>query len=227
MKINGIDIADYGAKLLSREISHSDTEIYAFWPRNALRPYISPTIRRQAKELDIEIEFKGAADIIETNKSLLLKDLAIPTIKFAALPHYYKGYLTDHSITDKLYGYEVISVKLLVVEEEEEVTTEINATLSATVHMPGNGDTPVRLEVTPSVDVPTVTIEGLGEDLTLTNLTAGKTVIIADGTVTEEGVNKYADYDSWGFPMLVPGDNAITVSVNTLAVKLIYCPRWL
>ncbi|MFR4584880.1 phage distal tail protein, partial [Clostridium cadaveris] len=65
--------------------------------------------------------------------------------------------------------------------------------------------------------------------ITIKNLTAGKKVIIngEDGTVLENGINKFGDTELWEWPRLLPGSNTITVSKNSCDITIKYKPRYI
>lgn len=73
-------------------------------------------------------------------------------------------------------------------------------------------------------------INGVSEDpLAIRNLKENKTIIIdgIEGTVIQDGINKFADTDMWEFPFLVPGKNTITLSKDTCNITIKYNPRFL
>ncbi|MDC4242595.1 phage tail family protein, partial [Clostridium tertium] len=101
---------------------------------------------------------------------------------------------------------------------------------SKTINVSGNLETPAILELTPSIDLIDLTINGLDEEaIILKNLKANKKLIVngEEGTVTVDGVNKYSDTDMWGFPRLKPGANTITVSKNNVDITIKYKPRYI
>lgn len=228
MYINNVSLSNFGARLLSREISSSDIKTQGFWARKALKPFISKNVEFYYKSLKVEVEFKGTAAEIEINKSLLVDAMAVSTICFDALGHYYSGSISGTSIGDHPYGFEVLEVEMDVYEHEDGQLTPFTGVSLATILLSSNSPTPAIVEMTPTVDVATLSIQGFGEAITLTNLTAGNTVIIDGevGKVMQNGVNKFADYDSWGFPRLSPGENIITLSDATLDVLVRFSPRW-
>ena len=100
----------------------------------------------------------------------------------------------------------------------------------------GNDEAPCIVEITPSIDLASVEIDGIAynhisgdkETITIRNLKAGKTVIIngEDCTVLQEGANKFADTDMWEFPVLKSGANTISCSSDKCTVTLKYKPRY-
>lgn len=229
MHINNKHLSEYGAKLLDRHIYLSEMKIDSFWPEGSINPYVGKNVKYKYKTLVVDIEFKGTPNEIELNKSRLLKEMSISTIKFIGIDNYYSGHIISTSIRNKVTGFEVVTATMLVVEHEEEKTQTFNRSETTTIYLNSNEVTPAILEIKPSIDLVTATITGLGEDITLKNLTAGQMVTIdgEKGLVTENGQNKWPDYDSWGFPKLEPGENKITVDRVTLDITIKYKPRWI
>lgn len=227
MFINDKTIEEYDAKLLDRQISPSKRDIFSFWSGKNINPYTADT-EYGYKELSLDIEFKGAPREIEINKNGLLAEIEKSTIKFRAIDRYYSGHIASHNIKRQVNGFEVITIVMDVIEHEKEKEIDSNKSQEFQIELASNFITPAILEVRPTIDLVDVEITGLGEDILLKNLTAYKTIVIngEEGYVTEQGENKYNDYDSWGFPYLSPGTNIITVNKKTVDLKIKYKPRW-
>lgn len=113
---------------------------------------------------------------------------------------------------------------------ENEVIESINRITSKTVDAFGNYKAPIIMEITPVIDIIDLKITGLSEDpLIVKNLKGTKTIIIdgINGTVTQDGINKFNDTDMWEFPFLVPGKNNITLSKDTCNITIKYNPRYI
>lgn len=113
---------------------------------------------------------------------------------------------------------------------ENEVAQTINRVTSKTIDVTGNIKVPIKLEITPVIDMIDLKITGLSEDpLIVKNLKGNKTIIIdgIKGTVTQDGINKFEDTDMWEFPFLVPGKNTITLSKDTCNITIKYNPRFI
>ena len=93
MHINNKHLSEYGAKLLDRHIYLSEMKIDSFWPEGSISPYIGDEIKYKYKTLVVDIEFKGNPNDIEQNKSRLLKEMSISTIKFAKIDNFIPGIL--------------------------------------------------------------------------------------------------------------------------------------
>lgn len=111
-----------------------------------------------------------------------------------------------------------------------EVIETINRVSYKTINALGNYTVPIIVEITPIIDMIDFKITGLSEDpLILRNLKGNKTIIIdgINGTVTQDGINKFEDTEMWEFPFLVPGKNNITLSKDTCNITIKYNPRFL
>ncbi|MBI6033756.1 phage distal tail protein [Clostridium perfringens] len=120
----------------------------------------------------------------------------------------------------QIIGYNVESVK----------TLNLNRISEKNFYVGGNYNIPAVIEITPSIDLIDLVINGLANDhIIIKNLHANKKIIIngKEGTVLEEGKNKFEDTDFWEFPFLVPGPNTITLSKNSCDVVIKYEPRYL
>ncbi|MGL5559195.1 MAG: phage distal tail protein, partial [Paraclostridium dentum] len=101
---------------------------------------------------------------------------------------------------------------------------------SKTIDVTGNIKVPIKLEIAPVIDMIDLKITGLSEDpLIVKNLKGNKTIIIdgIEGTVTQDGINKFEDTDMWEFPFLVQGKNNILLSKDTCNITIKYNPRYI
>lgn len=227
MIINNKNITQYGAKLLRRVIQPTSISYDLLTPDTSLVDIVGKR-KYGLKNLQIQLEFYGERSQVELNKSRLIGEiLNEPVIQFNNIPNrVYRGYVETLSVINQNYIFETLELSILVSESsktiESEFEKEIEIILSSTM------ETPAILEITPKADLNSITIDGFEDFIKLNNLKKGKPVII-DGQsllVTEDGQNKFKDYDSWGFPKLKVGSNKITVTGN-VHNKITYNPRWL
>ena len=112
----------------------------------------------------------------------------------------------------------------------------INASTN-TISYDGAFPTPCKATITPTGAIAAFTINGLAcnpltlekEQIILQGLKNNVPVII-DGvkkTITEDGVNKFAQAEMWNFPMLVPGVNTITFSHTTQSTVIEVYKRYI
>ena len=227
MYINNKSLKSYDARLLNRTILPSTFEVRAFWGRNSLSPIINNNVKRRYKKLLLEIEFKGSPELIETNKSRLIKDITISTMRFNSLPHIYEGNVSTIELMSKVSGYESHSIDVNVLELEDERVLEFNNEIK--VFLSNTDITPCILELKSTVSASNVLVTGLSDDIKIKSITPNKTIRIdgINGLVLEDGLNNWLNYDSWGFPKLHPGENNINISNANVSAKLVYKARWL
>lgn len=91
------------------------------------------------------------------------------------------------------------------------------------------GDTPCVVEVYAKSTLTNYTITGLGEDIIVESLAAGKTVVIdaKTGLVTIDGANAFDKVDLWEFPVLKAGETALIFSNTKARVTVRYTPMWI
>ncbi|MDD7793700.1 phage distal tail protein [Clostridium sp. 'White wine YQ'] len=231
MKVNNIDISIFKAKLMERNIKSANFEVKNYWGNASLLPFINSNYKHQYKELTftLDIVCLNACEL-ETMKSNIIKQLEVSTINFDDIAYSYIGFCSEIPTTSYVMpGNEILSVKMLVYCCGTEKIETANRVASKTINVSGNIETPTIVEITPSIALVDLVVTGIGETFTIKNLTVGQKVIISgeDGTVLQNGVNKFGDYDSWDFPQLKPGANTITFSKNSCDVNIKYKPRYI
>lgn len=232
MLINGIDIKNFKTKLMSRNISSSEVEMFNYWGTNSINPLFVKRGKRKFKVLDMTLDILcNNADELETMKSNLINQLESGTIKFKDIDYYYRGFINEEpSFKYIMKGNEIADIKMLVIAEKDYKAELINRITSKTINIIGNQVTPAIVEIIPSIALVDLTLDGLGEDpIKIKNLVANKKIIIngEDGTVLQEGANKYGDTEMWNFPSLKPGSNTIKVDKSSVDITIKYKPRFI
>lgn len=234
MLINNINISNFKAKLMKRNIVNAKFEIINEWFTDSLNPFVKDkdNLKYKYKTLTFTLDIICSnANELEITKSNLTKQLAISTIKFDDIDFYYRGFVID-DITPSyiMEGNETLDITMLVIAEKTEITEIMNRVTSKTINATGNLETPCIVEIVPSIDTIDIILEGFADDpIVIKNLKANKTVIV-DGesqTVTMDGINKYGDTDMWDFPRLAPGNNNLKFSKNNCDIKVKYKPRFI
>lgn len=230
--INNIDISNFKAKLLSRKIKPAKLSNFNTWNKGAITPFISDNFEESYKEIDLEFDMLCKnADELEMMKSNLISEIKKSILKYNDISLNYKVFLDgEPDISYIMPGNEILKVKLLGYCFGNGIVESLNKISNKEIHNKGTTKTPAIIEIVPSVDIIDLTINGLANDpITIKNLHANKKIIIdgKEGTVTEEGINKFKDTDFWEFPFLMPGTNAITLSKNSCNVTIKYEPRYI
>lgn len=119
-----------------------------------------------------------------------------------------------------IYGYNIGNI----------CNENLNRIYNKTINVHGNYKVPAIVEIIPSIDLIDLNIQGLANDpIIIKNLHANKKIVIngEEGTILEEGINKFLDTDFWEFPFLLPGTNTIKLNKNNCNIAIKYKPRYL
>lgn len=237
MKVNGIDISTFSAKQLRYEIEHREVDSQSEWPTALETPVMEKSTKGfKTITVSVAVYGKGKETVIRNRSDLL-------AIMYEELELELDGYSNRFEcVLDKITVKESIKRKCHEVTLKfigYEFGTEISINMTGTIKpitVDGNDETPCIVEITPSIDLASVEINGVAfnhisgekETIAISNLKAGKTVIIngEDCTVLQDGMNKFADADLWEFPVLKPGTNTISCSSDKCTVTLKYKPRY-
>lgn len=230
MFINNIDIKTFGASISSKLIHPTQVQIEK---EKIGLITVKTLVDNLYKNIEIKILFQGESrdEIYKniSNFSTLIKDEF--DLKFKNLSHLYHCYLQNSETEEPgLNDWMYLNLSLEAYEYSSEVIEIMNRVTSKTINNAGNCDTPVTIEITPSISLADLIITGLADDpITIKNLTASKKIVLngEDGTVLENGVNKFADVELWEWPRLKPGANTITVSKSSCDITIKYKPRYI
>lgn len=233
MLINNIDINNFNSRILEVDIQNSKilnkenintiNRLYPTFLKNSVG-LNAITVTLLVNSLDKKRYY--------IDKSNLLKQMLEPfylyfkdrDLKFYCILQNQMNKASLKQIRGKLQlqilGYNVENIEIL----------NLNRVNQKTFNISGNYIVPAIVEITPSVDIIDLKIEGLTNDpIIINNLHANKKIILdgKEGTVLEEGKNKFDDTDFWEFPFLMPGANTITLSKNSCNMTIKYEPRYL
>ena len=231
MIVNNINISSLNARLLTKDIQTANVVIYDDWLRNASSPLYMGK-QEQYKQIKLKLYIK---DIDEesalTNISNMVKEFEKCTIKFDDLSYYY-----DCLIVSKVHERVALGIYNLSIELKsgyaykspviETMDHEIFKTINVSANLPSQ----VVVTTTVSIDTISLTLTGFGADPMIINNLKANIPVIVDGeacTVTQAGLNKFADTDMWSFPVLQEGVNTITSSTANCTIAISYRPRFI
>ena len=230
MIINNININNFNATLLSRDIQVANVTTFIGWLDNSTSPIKLKEEKFKFSPIGVKLLVEGNNEQeVLTNISNIIIKCKSGELKFTDMDYYYNVTVESYSnkkIIDKAYELEITfksdyKYKPQIIETMNRLTTK-------TINVIGNTETPCIVEITPSVDAIDLTVNGLGDDpIIIKNLKQNKKIIINESTVLQEGTNKFMDTDMWDFPKLKPGSNTITLSKNTMDVNIKYKGRWI
>lgn len=229
--INDISCETYGFIYLRKDSELPSLKEYGGeWLRNSYRPILSKKKDTYRQE-KLYFLCKGDENSFETLISNFINKLKECTLKFSDTDFYYDCEYAGGDKLDKINPKtkEIGLTMRVYCKRKSTVSETANRVSSKTINVSGNLETPVIVEITPSINLVDLTITGFGESFTIKNLTAGQKVVIngEDGTVLQGSANKFADWDGWEFPKLSPGANTMTFSKSSCDITIKYKPRWI
>lgn len=235
MLINGVPIKLYGAKQLTVDFTPSTQETTYEWNAGARLPIMVDN-RATFKKATVILKVTGETRQEINKNASHLHGLAVGEATYTL--DGYKGWVfigalmaeptLKKTVDPKVYKLTFTITGYMRDEKEQEETIERQ--LQARVFGQGTRDTPIMLEVTPIMDLPVFSINGVAErGITIKNLSKDTTIYIdgMTGLVTENGQNKFNDVVLFEFPHLQPGEQTITFSENVCSVKIKYYPMWM
>lgn len=232
MLINNIDISNFDAKLLSKNIQTAEIITFDDWLRQSPSPiYLAK--KELYKKIEIKLYINNANDDIALNNiSNLVKQFQKCIVKFDDVSFYYDCLIVGSNVEriENILGAFTVEIELKGYAYKDYIIETANRVSTKTINVPGNQNTPAVVEIIPSIDIIDIVLTGLSDSpIIVKNLKAGKKVILngEDGTVLENGVNKFSDTDTWEFPYLKPGANTITFSKANCDITIKYKPRWI
>lgn len=240
MKINGIDIAEYGARQWNVTPSYVSLKNESEMLDGALRPLMLPG-KIGMKKYKVSVMLQGTTrQEMWTNGSRLVAGLLSPAIvKLDGFKNNFMFVLVNpsqaesclkrfHKATLELEGYEF---------GDEEIVNKSHVN-EFFLKNPGTLETPARLEIIPEVDISTLTIRGLSrtrikkeeKEICIRNLKKDEGIIIdsASGFITTDtGGNKFADVEMWEFPSILPGESFIEISNEAVMMTIRFQPLYM
>lgn len=231
MIANGIDILKtYDATLTGRDIQACNIVTFDEWLDNSFDPRVNKQ-KEGYSAITVKLLVEGVNE-----EDVLLKISNIINIckkgelKFSDFNFSYNISLEKHQ--EKLISeilYEITLNFKSTFKLSDEIVVTMNRETSKNINVEGNKKTPCIIEIIPLWDTIDITISGLNDNLIIRNLRANKKIIInsLEGTVLEDGKNKFEDTDFWEFPFLVSGINTIKVNKDTCNISIKYKNRYI
>lgn len=231
MIVNSINLLEtYDATLTGRDIQGCNIVTFDEWLDNSFDPRINKQ-KEGYSAITVKLLVEGTSE-----DDLLLKISSIINIckkgelKFSDFNFSYNISLEKHQ--EKLISeilYELTLNFKSTFKLSKEITVNMNRETSKIINVEGNIKIPCIIEIIPLWDTIDITISGLNEDIVIKKLKSNKKIIIdsLEGTVLEDGKNKFMDTDFWEFPFLVPGINTIKINKDTCNINVKYKNRYI
>lgn len=239
MLIGTKNIADFQAEQRRVTIGRLAIANESVWARGSPIPVLfSGTLGFKTIKIEVMVRGANREEILNNGSNLLSALIGPVDLTLDGFSHKFRAVLTKSSYAETVMErWHIHTLELSGYEYSDQETQTQSQAESMTIVNPGNIETPLILELTPTFGIASLTITGIardpntGEDepVTLKNLTTGNTVILdgETGLITEGGALKTADMELWGLPTLLPGSNLITFSSDTLNVTAKYKPRYM
>ncbi|MGG2466850.1 phage distal tail protein [Paraclostridium bifermentans] len=233
MLINSIDISKYNARVLDVNIQNSSiSNLSDLDIKNKLLPlFLKSKVALNHITVTLLINSLDKRQYYLDKSNLLSNMLESFDIYFKDRNLKFKCVLVNQADQPSLRQIRGrFQLTFIGYNLENEVIETINRITSKTIDVTGNIKVPIKLEITPVIDMIDIKINGFSEDpLVIRNLKGNKTIIIdgIEGTVTQDGINKFNDTDIWEFPFLLPGKNNILLSKDTCNITIKYNPRYI
>jgi len=231
MKVNGIDIRKYNARQLTVDVQPpSISNSYEWLTRAALPTEFETQIRMGHLKLSIYFRGKDRNEIIRNASDFLAHFTKSCKLELDGYKGTYIGFATSNSYVKKrVKDRYVVNAEFDGFFVDEDLSLIFDGESSATFYKVGTRDTPCVVEVYAKSALTNYTIAGLGEDIVVESLAAGKTVVInaKNGLVTIDGMNAFDKVDLWEFPVLKAGETALTFSDTNARVTIRYTPMWI
>ena len=245
MKINGWDILEASARQLNVTPGFHSIKNDSDWVRGSPTPVVFAN-EIGFKPLQVTILIKADRDrqAILDNCSLILSKLLEPVnLELDDFEHKFYGVLAKYSLEENPLNVPFVKYnrasKLILefdgYEYASEVIQSTSGSTTVTITNPGNIITPAVIEIAPQIGAAEVVLTGIccnpftGEDLPvkINDLVAGSTVILdgETGLFTQSGELK--EVEIWGLPVLLPGENKITVNNNRMDISVRFRPRFM
>lgn len=247
MKVNGRDIAEFGARQHTVRPAFPAVTNGSEWPGGAASPLMLPSEAGMKKvEVSVILEGTDRQGIWQNAGALVAALMAPSEIELDGFSHSFHMALANATQAElSLQRFHKATLELIGYEHGPEASRsyEVSGYSSISFLNGGTMEAPAILEITPRIGRASVTVSGIVRDrmtledrpLTVSRLTQGRKVIVdgEKGLVTEEGgegeapANKFGDVSLWGFPSLLPGWNWVNVDQGGLLVTVRHKPRYL
>ena len=219
MVINGIDISEFGGKVIDKLISPNKVNNSLSW--DTINPQLIES-KFEFKSISITLFLKAESeqDYIR-NVSRLTEMLRLgANVKFKDVPYTYKCYVRNIPDITRLNHRQ--EYKIIFDCEAEFGTTGSTTVVSASNALAmsmtniGNYITPARVMLTMKEAGANLYINGLVKNFTFTNVKVGDIIVVdgVNGDIMRNGVIDINNFYGWNLPMLPVGDTIIKTNLR-------------
>lgn len=234
MKIADTDIRKFHAKQLTVEFQPPTTTVDKEMYEGALIPSENDT-DTPLSSVKIDVYFRGESrDEIRRNVSefATLLQKGVP-LTLDGYRDRFMGYLKTNTVNKTITGRRYkATFDFDGYWFSEEVELHFDEVSEFSFDAEGTRCTPCTISMTALSYVEELKITGFSDEITISNINRGETVVIDGerGTVMLDGKNKFLDVTLWEFPFLTVGERKthnIVVSSDRMMVTIRYKPMWI
>lgn len=239
MLIGTWDISKANAKQWNVKVGHCTIKNNNEWPRGHPNPYVSGNdIGFKPLSVVLLVYGNGREDIVN-NRSIILSHLLEPAeLTLNGFRHKFYGVLTKATPEETAMNrWHKLTLEFNCYEFEDHEPVVFGGSTTILLNNKGDIITPAVMEITPQIGAASITLTGICRDydtkedlpVTIRNLVTGKKVIIngETGLITRDGELLADDIDIWSLPVLLPGENKITVNNSRMDITMRFHPRFM
>lgn len=242
MLIGTWDIANAGARQSNVTFGYSSISNSSEWSRGSPVPFlIKNDVGFKPLKIVLVVKGSGREEILRRCSEIIshcLEPVELTLDNYSG--RIFCGILKKHSASERsMKHWHTLTLEFDCYEySDQEVSQSFSGSTEFTVNNTGNLPAADIIEITPQIGVASIVLTGICRDydteedmpVTIKELTTGKKIIL-DGTTglfTEDGQLKSPDnIDIWTTPVLLPGNNKITVSSNRMDISVKFRPRFI
>jgi phage-related protein len=222
----------YKATQLTVDIQPSDISINKEWSRKSISPkFLSATAKFKPIKIGLVVEDETREEVLMDISNLMSIMIGEVVLNLEGYSNIYKGTLKSvETVKTVSGGVYLLNLEFEVIEYSSDLILIANGVASKTFNIYGNTPAPTIITITPLISSPKIIINGLDNQIIVNNLYQGQSVIIncEDGfLITQNGSNKFKDWEGWDIPSISPGQRTITFSQTDCNVTIKYKPRWI
>lgn len=230
MTVNGKDIAEFGATLLSADYGYSTITNYKDWLRGAHQPlFYEQTITYTKATYKIIVE----SDELDKKCSDLVAAMAKSLVRVSDCDWSLDGTVNNVSDSNRIAptAREIeVEMEGIKVADRETLTHEFTIGKEWEFEAKGNTDVPCVIEISPDMGYVNLDLTLNGTLYRTKNISSTDILLIIDsenGIITLDGDNKIEDYDAWELPYIKGGTNTMSFASGAPTVKIKYNGRWM
>lgn len=232
MIVNGVDVREYGAKLLTVEEQPPKISVQKEMIQRALIPTEYETdIPLGSLKLTIYFRERNRAELQRSVSRFMMQFRQSAVLEeIRGYKGKYKAYLTDDSLKKTLnLSKKILELSIDGYFFDDDLDITFDGKTAGQIYMESSKDAPCIMAITAKQQLTDYTITLNGEAYAVETLAAGKTLIIdgRSGKATIDGKNAFDQVSFWQFPRLEAGENNLTFSSGSAKVVLTYTPMWM